>query len=512
MTQTSIHLQATPRDRTVDLGDGLIMRWSTKADSDNVAELMGEAFRWLSFLDPIPEGVIPGPSATFSSASRRLLSGKNGTMTDRDYALVEDTTRPRDNKNPIVACVAMQRHRAYYGCVDDIFFGKPELIATRPEYRNRGLVRKLLYEMIHPESEARGDALQFIAGIPHFYRQFGYTYAMANYLSGKIADLSSIPALPPGKTEPFILRKATAADIPYLVRHSTNDVSPYTSVGLKYGPEYYQYTVADILELEQPGHNSIRDTLIVVNAATGKDVGFSIVSHMVGLKVEALVLDDSVVLKDALYPILRQFISNEKHRLEAKKATLSVEEAEKFSTAPPYMLLQVHPKHPITMLLGSKIAPSITGPGYRVMTRIYDYPRFIRIITPELERRLSKSPMAGLTGRLRLDFYRKVEGNNAKGLEILFEDGKIVEAREWANPGPEKTVEEYLAWKAEDKVPVIYAAAFAPLTFHSLLTGDRSLEELAWSFGENRVKDEASTLLLNSLFPKVSHQIDGFFW
>lgn len=90
-------------------------------------------------------------------------------MSEFNYALVEDTKRKGTDKNPVVACVSIHRVRAYYGSIK-LFFGKPELIATDPEYRNRGLVRKLLHEMIHPESEARGDSLQFIPGIPHFYR------------------------------------------------------------------------------------------------------------------------------------------------------------------------------------------------------------------------------------------------------------------------------------------------------------------------------------------------------
>lgn len=37
------------------------------------------------------------------------------------------------------------------------------------EYRNKGLIRRLFLEMIHPASEARGDIIQFLPGIPHFY-------------------------------------------------------------------------------------------------------------------------------------------------------------------------------------------------------------------------------------------------------------------------------------------------------------------------------------------------------
>ncbi|KAF9982870.1 hypothetical protein BGZ65_002418, partial [Modicella reniformis] len=219
---TNFLFEATPRDTTVDIGNGLIMRWSTCGDATNVANLVGECFRWSTFLNPmpigvIPDGVIPGPHEAFSAAAKRLLSGKNATMMDRDYALVEDTKRRKTGKNPIVACVSLHRTRAYYGCVD-LFFGKPELVASDPEYRNRGLIRRLILEMIHPESEARGDALQFIPGIPHFYRQFGYEYALSSYTISKIESVNQkIPVLARDKTEePFLLRKATPKDIPYL--------------------------------------------------------------------------------------------------------------------------------------------------------------------------------------------------------------------------------------------------------------------------------------------------------
>ncbi|KAF8974922.1 hypothetical protein BGZ46_009594 [Entomortierella lignicola] len=508
---TKLHFAATPRDTRIDIGDGLIMRWSTRADAENVGDLIGDAFRWLVF-SGVPDGVIPESHQSFKASAKRLLSGKSSVMADQDYALVEDT-KYKPGKNPIVACVSLHRVHAYYGCVD-LFFGKPELIATNPEYRNKGFIRRLLFEMIHPESEARGDALQFIPGIPHYYRQFGYEYALVSFTSGKIENIQSIPSLPEGKSaEPFLLRTATPDDIPFLVSMSSKEkVNPHTSLGLYYTAEYWQWSVKDIFETPYHGDIGVRSTQIVVDASTGKNVGFTIASFPFGLKIEAFVLDDGVILQDAVYPILRQLIALEKKRLEGKKAGLAEEEAKKINTSTFSMILQIHPQHPVALLLGSKMVPLTTGPGYRYFTRINDYPKFIRMVTPELEKRLAESPMAGTTGRLRLDFYRKVEGNKAKGLEIIFEKGKIVEARDWANPGYEKTAEEYLAWKAENNIPVIYSAAFAPLTFHNLLTGERSLEDLSWSYGETAVKNESSRLLLNSLFPKISQHIDTFYW
>lgn len=61
--------------------------------------------------------------------------------------------------------------RAYYGSVDvNLFFGKTDMVVTAPEYRHRGLVKRLLFEMGQPQSEAQEDVLQFLAGKRKFYR------------------------------------------------------------------------------------------------------------------------------------------------------------------------------------------------------------------------------------------------------------------------------------------------------------------------------------------------------
>ncbi|KAG0222887.1 hypothetical protein BGW41_005807, partial [Actinomortierella wolfii] len=131
------------KPQVIDIGDGLIMRWSTSADVENVAELVGDAFR------------------------RRLLSGHSLAMSEFDYALVENT-RAGPGENPIVACAALHEIPSYYGSVKMIF-GKPEQIAVRSDYRNRGLVRRLMLEMIHPESDRRGHVIQYMPGIDYFY-------------------------------------------------------------------------------------------------------------------------------------------------------------------------------------------------------------------------------------------------------------------------------------------------------------------------------------------------------
>jgi predicted N-acetyltransferase YhbS len=52
-----------------------------------------------------------------------------------------------------------------------------EFVATAQEYEGRGLVRKQL-DLAHRISAERGDLIIWMVGIPYFYRQFGYEYAV----------------------------------------------------------------------------------------------------------------------------------------------------------------------------------------------------------------------------------------------------------------------------------------------------------------------------------------------
>ncbi len=55
--------------------------------------------------------------------------------------------------------------------------GQMDFVATATDYEHRGLVRDLV-RIVHEVSAERGDVLQFLVGIPYFYRQFGYRYVL----------------------------------------------------------------------------------------------------------------------------------------------------------------------------------------------------------------------------------------------------------------------------------------------------------------------------------------------
>src|SRR4029450_4224606 len=86
---------------------------------------------------------------------------------------------------------------------------------TRPEYRGRGLVRTQ-FEVLHEWSARRGELLQVIAGVPWFYRQFGYEMALPRGGGPRFAR-TDVPPPAPGTPLPFRVRPMRADDLPFVV-------------------------------------------------------------------------------------------------------------------------------------------------------------------------------------------------------------------------------------------------------------------------------------------------------
>jgi hypothetical protein len=83
--------------------------------------------------------------------------------------------------------------------------GQVELVATDRGYEGRGLVRALM-GWAHERSASRGHLMQVMIGIPYFYRQFGYQYAIPIPQSRPV---HTVPVAPDG----YVVRAAGPADI-----------------------------------------------------------------------------------------------------------------------------------------------------------------------------------------------------------------------------------------------------------------------------------------------------------
>src|SRR2546421_7284746 len=182
-----------------DLGDGLVLRWSTAEDTERIATLHSMVHR-----DKAEEP----PNTNVKRAIQRMMNGDHPLMGPNDFGVIEDTGK---EGNPVVACTCLWKHAWTYEGIP-FSVGRPEMVATDPAYRNRGLIRAL-FEMVHERSEAQGDLVQAITGIAYFYRQFGYEYAL-ELEDRRATPIALIPKAKEGTSEPFTLREATGEDVP----------------------------------------------------------------------------------------------------------------------------------------------------------------------------------------------------------------------------------------------------------------------------------------------------------
>lgn len=181
------------------LGDGLILRRSTAADADRLAEFNSKIHS-----DNGPEH----PDERVEAWTHDLLAKPHPTCREDDFTFVEDTA-----SGQIVSSMNLIPQTWVYEGIP-FGVGRPELVGTHLEYRNRGLVRAQ-FEVIHGWCLERGLPVQAITGIPYYYRLFGYEMAL-ELEGGRAGFVPHVPKLKEGEAEPFTIRPAVEADLPFI--------------------------------------------------------------------------------------------------------------------------------------------------------------------------------------------------------------------------------------------------------------------------------------------------------
>ncbi len=430
-----------------DLGAGLALRWSTAADLERLAALYGGVFR---------EGPDAPPNAPIQTQVGDLMSGRHPLIAPTDFALVEDTA---SGAAVAAACLMAQTWR-YEGIPLPV--GRPELVATAPEYRDRGLMRAI-FALLHARSAARGDLALGITGIYHYFRQFGYEYAL-DLSGGPDVALSALPALEAGAAEPYILRPATVADIPRLMalyERQSADAAVSTSIDAAYWR--WQLDGMAAADMERPAVHMI----VAAGDAAAQPCGYVVTARLRpllrddDLEVLALAVEPEVSLPALAPSLLRALGALPPAVPEAPLARL---------------VFSLGRSHPIYALFGPRLAPTLRR-RYAWYVRVPNLPGFVRHVAPALERRLATSPAAGYSGVLHLDLYRG-------GLRLALERGRLVAVEEWRVP----------PWgEAQAGVPA--------LVFLQLLFGYRGLDALRDAYPDVWTADDTSHAVLQGLFP-----------
>ena len=428
------------------LGDNLVLRWSTAADAEGLGQLYSHVFRENA----------EAPLNMYAVAwTYDLLSGRHPLISPGDFALVEDTRR----RTIVSATCLLTQTWEYEGIPFPI--GRPEVVATAPDYRNRGLVRAI-FELIHARSVAQGHMAQGITGIPYYYRQFGYEYAL-NLGGKRTVFFAAIPKLKQGASELFLLRDATMDDLPLLMRLYDRERAR-GPVSTRISADYWRWSIT---KQNEGSDEEWRAKLI--ESADNRPVGYVLHRRRrLGsqLGIVALAVEPDVSLVAAMPSLLRG--------LQAVAQGLPAWRPD--APAADRLLFGFGAAHPVYDALGD--LGETYDPPYAWYVRVPDLPGFMRHIAPALERRLVDSPVAGHTGELKLNFYRG-------GLRLAFEGGRLTTAEDWRTQiwGPQPD------------------AGFPPLVFLQLLFGYRSFADLRYAYPDVWAEDNASATLLEALFP-----------
>jgi len=426
------------------LGDDVVLRWSTADDVAGISDLYAQVFR---------QGPDDPPNALMGTWTRDMMSGRHPLIGPTDFAVVERTS---DGTIVAATCLLLEVW-AYDGV--DLPVGRPEVVATREEYRNRGFVRAI-FELIHARSLSLGRLAQGITGIEYYYRQFGYEYAL-DLGGNRGLALSAIPRLKEGGAEPFRLREATLDDIPTLGALYDRDRA-YALTSTRIDDVYWRWMLVgahpDAAE---------RWRIYVITGGEERAVGYVIAARRAwreGFTVGAIGVAEGVSLAGALPSVLRVL------------GEVAATAPRRPDTEPPTTLIfTMGREHPVYEALGDLLPPAHRRP-YPWYVRVPDLPAFLRRITSVLERRLASSVVAGYSGAVTLDFYRG-------GLRLVFADGRLETAEDWRRG----------AWDRPD-------GSFPPGVFLQLLFGYRGLDELRDIFPDVQAADTVVPLL-RALFP-----------
>jgi len=446
----NVHLNDRPILR--NLGNGLILCRSRIDDAEALAEFNSHI--------QSDEG-FDQPDLRVGAWVRDLLTRPHPTFRPDDFTLVVEAVTGKI----ISSMNLISQTWAYEGIPFGV--GRPELVGTLPDYRKRGLVR-LQFEEIHRWSTERGEIVQGITGIPFYYRLFGYELGL-ELDGGRLGFEAHLPKLKEGESEPFSIRPATEADIPFLMEVYAHACARQLITNVRDKATWnYDLTGQSVQNVDRLEYR------ILSIAGTKEPVGYiahpwynwnwGLVARYYELKPDISWLEVTPSVARYLWRIGDNY-SNRYGKSEVR-------------TTYGFWFGSEHPSYDVFR----KRVPFIRDP-YAWYIRIPDLPKFLRHISPALERHIARSPIIGYTGEIKISFYRS-------GLQLVLEKGKLV------------TIEPWMPCHEDQG-----NAAFPDLSFLQIVLGYRTFEDLEQSYADCWYKDDETRVLLSTLFPKKASSV-----
>lgn len=430
--------QMTDASYVQQLDENLVLRFATVDDIEPLAQFNGR---------------IHGDNGKFNvymaQWTREFASPTHPTCGPGNVSIVGDT---RENKIVSSMCSIPQTW-TYEGV--PFLVGRPEAVGTDPAYRRRGLIRAQL-DVFHGKGDAEGQLAQGITGIPWYYRQFGYEYAI-DLSGGRLVYPALIATLKAGETEPYRFRPVTLDDIPFIM------------------PLYDRQCARSLIACPRPVGEWRRNldtasdplqysgTFIIETPDVVRPVGYVTIQYELGweqFRVQELNVIEGQSLRAVLPTLLRW----------VKPIAETCAREQQYDLRAIYFVFgERHPLFEAVPDLFHK-----TRLPYAWYMRVPDVPRFINHIAAVLEARLARSGLAGYSGEMKVS-------ECVRGFKLIVERGKIRSE----------------AWTPDDSDNVM----FPPFTFNQLLFGRRSLSDLRYMFPDCGYGPEFEPVL-ETLFPK----------
>ena len=445
-------MKSTQKGILRDLGNGLVMRQASIDDLEALTIFNASVHSDDGF---------DKPDNRIGTWTRDLIEKAHPTYSVGDFTLVEDTQTRK-----IVSSLNLISQTWSYAGIE-FGVGRPELVGTHPEYRNRGLVRAQ-FEVVHEWSAERGELLTAITGIPYYYRLFGYEMTVC-LDGGRMGYPVHVPRLKEDEKESYLIRPAELSDLPFMME--LYELGTRRSLlACRRDEAIWKYE----LDGKSQANVNRMDLFIVENQAGQPMAFFGTPPFTWGeLQVTQVYEVKPGVSWSDITPAVIRF-------LERRHAELSAHEPNPKSFGA--FGFWLGEDHPVYYVIPSKLP--LTRKPYAWYLRVPDLPAFIRKISPVLESRLEASYIPGYSGKLELTFYKSA-------LRMVFDKGRLSQVENY-KPGP-------VGYEGN--------AGFPGLTFLQLLFGHRTLDELRAAFPDCFVRGDEAMILLQTLFPRQPSSI-----
>jgi GNAT superfamily N-acetyltransferase len=361
-----------------DLGDGLTLR---------VVESDAQAEEVIAI-----NAAIHGADA--GDVVRHWFFHGHPTMAREDWLFIEDQETCR-----AVSTLSLMSTTWSYGG-HPLPVAELGFVATHPDYRRRGLQR-VLSDAFDEMASSFGFNLAAIEGIPGFYGQFGYEYAVP-LMGGFNLDYDRIPDGPTlleayGRYTGggYAFRRATPGDVNMLQRlYDASIVDLDIAAPRSRELWTYQLSVPESITFYPP---------VTVIEHGGRFVGYvrwTDDDWEDRLRIVELAVDAGPGAHERVLMALR--FARDRGRAASKRG----------------LKLQLPEHHPAVTIARTLIGVDMGYYGWQM--KVLDPAGFMRTVQPALEARLARSALAGYSGSLVFQLYRA-------RLALCFVDGALVE-------------------------------------------------------------------------------------